>query len=362
MDKLNLAFAAINQRLVESIPENVTITGNTNSYVYWGQDNRFPNYLYDCYKNCPTLQSIINGYVDYIIGNGVSSTVLSRPNDRQDWDEFLTSVAGDYILFGIAYIQVIRDNAGRIHSLEWLDSRFIRSDEDNNVFWYNPDFAKKYVRSNKQLVYPKFMKDSMLPASIMVIKTQFSRETYGMPIWESAKKDVAVEIGITDYHLAVLDNNFSPSGIINFNNGTPEQEQQDEIEKLVTKKFTGTHNAGRFMLAFNNGKDNAVTVEKFDSDNFDKKYDALAKKTKENIYAALRANPQLFGNTVQTGFNSQDYDQAFRIFNRTVIYPLQKRLVDGIDKILGVKGSIKIEPYGIDFTEEETVDNTETVE
>lgn len=361
MDKLNLAFAAVNQRLVESIPENVTITGNT-KYVYWGKDNKYPNYLYECYKNCPTLQSIINGYVDYIIGNGVSSAILPKPNELQDWDEFLTSVAGDYILFGIAYIQVIRDKAGRIYSLEWLDSRYCRTDEDNNVVWYNPDFAKNYVRTNRQLCYPKFISDTNLPASIMIIKTQFSRETYGMPIWESAKKDVAVEMGITDFHLAVLDNNFSPSGIINFNNGTPEQEQQDEIERLVTKKFSGKDNAGRFMLAFNNGKDNAVTIEKFDSDNFDKKYDALSKKTKDNIYAALRANPQLFGNTVQTGFNSQDYDQSFRIFNRTVIYPLQKRLVDGIDKILGVKGSIKIEPYGIDFTEEETVDNTETVE
>lgn len=362
MDKLNLAFAAINQRLVESIPENVIITGNSNNYVFWGTDNKYPNYLYDCYKNCPTLQSIINGYVDYIIGNGVNSSVLPIPNENQDWDEFLTNVAGDYILFGIAYIQVVRDNAGRINSLYWLDSRFCRTDEDNNVIFYNPDFAKKYVRSTKQLVYPKFMKDTTFPSSIMIIKTQFSRETYGMPIWESAKKDVAVEMGITDFHLAVLDNNFSPSGIINFNNGCPEQEQQDEIEKLVTKKFSGKDNAGRFMLAFNNGKDNAVTVEKFDTDNFDKKYDALSKKTKDNIYAALRANPQLFGNTVQTGFNAQDYDQSFRIFNRTVIYPLQKRLVDGIDKILGVKGSIKIEPYGIDFTEEETVDNTETVE
>lgn len=361
-NKLNLAFAAINQRLVESIPENVVFTGNSNTYAYWGKDNRYPNFLYDCYKHCPTLQSILNGYVDYIIGNGISSSILTRPNETQDWDEFISNVAGDFVLFGIAYIQVIRDNSGNINSLYWLDSRFCRTDEDNQVVFYNEDFAKKYVRATKQIAFPIFIKESDAPSSVLIIKTQYSRETYGTPIWESAVKDVMVEMGITDFHLAVLDNNFSPSGIINFNNGVPEQAQQDEIEKLVTKKFAGKENAGRFMLAFNNGKDNAVTVEKFSTDDFDKRYDALAKKTKDNIYAALRANPQLFGNTVQTGFNAQDYDQSFRIFNRTVIFPLQKKIIDGIDKILGMKGSIKIEPFGIDFTEEETVDNTETVE
>ncbi|MBQ3414507.1 MAG: phage portal protein [Clostridia bacterium] len=361
-NKIQVAFAAINQRLVEKIPENKVITANTNSYAYWGDNNRYPNFLYSCYKDCPTLQSIINGYVDYVIGNGISSTILPKPNSGQDWDEFITNVASDYLLFGITYIQVIRDKVGRIIELHWLDSRFCRTDVDNELIYYNEDYAKNYVRTTKQLIYPKFMKDTAFPASVIIIKTPFSRDTYGTPIWQSALKDVMVEIGITDFHLSVLDNNFCPSGIINFNNGVPTQEQQDEVEKLVTKKFTGTANAGRFMLAFNNGKDNAVTVEKFNDDNFDKKYDLLAKKTKDNIYAALRANPQLFGNTLNTGFADQDFDKSFRIFNRTVIFPIQKRIVDGIDKIFGVKGSLSIEPFGIDFTEEETVDNTESVE
>lgn len=351
---LDVRFAAINERIIERYPENKVVTGNSTSYCYWSDDNKYPIFLYEQYTKCPTLQSILNGYVDYILGNGVSSTVLPKPNENQEWPELFSLLASDYLIFGICYLQVIRDNLGRVHSLHWLDSRFIRSDEDNNVFWYNPDFAKKYVRSNKQLVYPKFMKDSMLPASIMVIKTPFSRETYGTPIWESAIKDVMVDIGITDYHLSELDNGFNPSAIVNFSNGIPSDEQKDEIEKLFTKKFTGTKNAGRFILNFSNGKDNAATIEKLSTDDFDKRYDALAKKTKENIYAALRANPQLFGNTLNTGFSDQDFDKAFKVFNRTVIQPIQQRLIDGIDKVLGQKGSITILPFKIDWGEDET--------
>lgn len=355
-NKISLAFAAINERIIEMIPENVTITGSTN-YAYWGKDNRYPNFLYEAYKDCPSLQTIINGFTDYVVGDGVSSTILSRPNDNQDWDEFITSVAGDYILFGIAYIQVIRDNLGRVNSLYWLDSRFIRSDEDNNVFWYNPDFAKKYVRTNKQLVYPKFMNEANLPASIICIKTPFSRETYGTPMYESAMKSIMTEIKIDDFHLSELDNNFAASTIISFNNGIPTDEQKDEIEKLVTKKFTGSENAGRFLLSFNNGKENETTVQKLNTDDFDKRYDVLAKKTQKQIFTAFGVSPVVFGvEKDTTGFNDEDYQQAFKLFNRTKVRPIQKRIIDTLDKVFDTKGSITIRPFSIEWEEDNNED------
>lgn len=357
---LDIRFAAINERIIDRCPENKVVTGNSNTYAYWGDNNRYPSFLFELYSKCSTLQSVINGYADYIIGNGVSSPILPRPNETQDWDEFITLVSGDYMIFGIAYIQVIRDKIGRVNSLHWLDSRYCRTDEDNNVVFYNPDFAKNYVRTNKQLVYPKFMKEAEFPASVLIIKTPFSRSTYGTPLWESAIKDVMVETAITEFHLSELDNGFNPSAIVNLCNGIPSDEQKDEIEKLFTKKFTGQQNAGRFILNFSNGKDNAATIEKLSTDDFDKRYDSLAKKTKENIYAALRANPQLFGNTIQSGLNDQDYMESFRIFNRTCIYPIQKRIIDGIDKVLGEKGSIVIKPFAISFDEEDdNVNNNE---
>ena len=54
-----------------------------------------------------------------------------------------------------------------------------------------------------------------------------------------------------------------------------------------------------------------------------------------------------------TGFSDEDFMQAFKLFNRTKVQPVQKRIIDYIDKILGVKGSVVIKPFTIDWGEEE---------
>ena len=59
-----------------------------------------------------------------------------------------------------------------------------------------------------------------------------------------------------------------------------------------------------------------------------------------------------------TGFNSQEFTESFKIFNRTVVYPIQKTICDSIDKIFGIGNSVNITPFSI----EEDVKREETVE
>ena len=141
---------------------------------------------------------------------------------------------------------------------------------------------------------------------------------------------------------------------MNFNNGQPSEEQVDEIEKNVEEKFTGAENAGRFLLSFNNGKDNATTVERLSTDDFDKRYDALAKKVQQQIFTAFGANPNLFGiPTENNGFSNEQYEESFRLYNRTRVRPIQRRLIDSIDKALGQMGSITVNPFTLDESNED---------
>ena len=41
-------------------------------------------------------------------------------------------------------------------------------------------------------------------------------------------------------------------------NGVPTQEEKHEVEELITEKFCGADAAGRFVLAFNDSKENGV--------------------------------------------------------------------------------------------------------
>ena len=161
-------------------------------------------------------------------------------------------------------------------------------------------------------------------------------------------KACEIERNIDSYHLSSLENGFSGSYILNFLNGVPTDEMKAEIEKNVNEKFCGSSNAGRVLINFANGKDNATTLEKLDVQDFGEKYKAAAERAKNQIFTAFRAIPQLFGDmTAATGFNSQEFTESFKVFNRTVCQPIQKTICDSIDKIFNNKNSVEITPFSL---------------
>lgn len=137
--------------------------------------------------------------------------------------------------------------------------------------------------------------------------------------------------------------------IINFNNGQPNDEQKEEIERDINEKFSGYQNAARILINYNDSAENATTVERLNSDDFDAKYESLAKRSRTQIFTAFRANPNLFGiPNENNGFSKEEYDSSFNLYNRTAVKPLQASLIDSFDKIFGVKGSLTIEPFNLE--------------
>ena len=349
-NKIQIAFSAIDQRLVNNIPSRREVKSKT--YVTYGDRNDYPNFLFDTYCACPSLSTIINGLADYVVGDGVSST-MPEPNPGMTWDEFINHLAADYLLYGVCYFEVIEGKNNTPRQLYWLDTLYVRSDEDNETFYYNEKFGSSYVKASDTITFPRFKIGFSQPSSVVMIKTPLGKGTYGSPLWLSGLKAVMTEVAIDDFHLNEIDNNFTASAIINFNNGTPNDEEKAEIEKLIRKKFTGHENGGRFMMSFNNGKDNATTVERLSTDDFDERYNALAEKTQKQIFTAFGVSPVIFGVEKETtGFNSEDYKQAYKLANKTKISPIQKRLIDAIERVIG-KGTMTIAPFSINWDENE---------
>jgi hypothetical protein len=82
---------------------------------------------------------------------------------------------------------------------------------------------------------------------------------------------------------------------------------------------------------------------------FGDKYQSLEKSARQRIFTAFKANPNLFGiPTESLGFSSEEYESAFRLFNRTQIRPIQRKIADAYDKIYGQKGVLTIVPFSMD--------------
>lgn len=364
--KLQMAFAAIDKQIVSYIPNFEEKETNGKNYISWGEQNDLPEYLYGLYTSVTTLRSIINGTADFICGDDATSNISKSMEINKKGDtlfETVWNIARDYLLYGNAFIQVIRNKAGEIGELYYIPARYIRASKKNDLFWYSEEFNKKYARSSKVVVYPKFVQEAKeVPASIIMLKAE-NDKTYAHPLYIASLTEAEIEKQLSIFNLSQIDNGFNGSYIFSFCNGIPSDEQKEEIEKNINEKFCGASNAGRILLNFCDSKDNGLALEKLQVENFAEKYNSAAQRASEQLYAAFGASPVLFGiNNKTSNFNDQDYGEAFKLYNRTRVKPIQKKVVDLFDKIYGVKGSISIKPYSIDWSEESDGNNETNIQ
>lgn len=347
--KIQVAFAAIDKTIVSNIPQLRQEEYRNRDYIYYGTDNMYPEYLFGLYTDVSTLRTIINGTANYVAGDDAHCNVPGFNlvmNKKGDTLRNLVKLCSrDYMLYGGFALEIIRNLGGQVAEVYYIDFRYLRSDKKNESFVYNEEFNKKYARSSKSILYPKYVPGGDAPASIVYVKNDVTY-TYPIPRYSGAIKACEIERHIDDLHLSSLENGFMPSYIINFLNGIPEDAQKAEIEKNVTEKFCGSSNAGRVLLNFANGEENAAKVEKLEISDFADKYKAAADRSREQIFCSFQAIPQLFGlMTAATGFSEQEFNEAYKLYNSTVVRDQQRVIGDAFDKIFGVKGSITIDPF-----------------
>ena len=354
--QLPVSFLAIDQYVQTNIVEPVERKIKDKSFIIWGENNDYPDYIEDLYQNVSTLHSIVDGLADYVCGSDINTQYApfeEKVNRQGDTiQDIIKLVAKDLAKYNGFALNIIKNKLGGVAEINYLDFKKVRSNEDNTKFYYADDWAKSFGRV-KYVELPRFDKEARDVSTVFYYKNDRNR-VYPTPMYAAATVACEIEKQMNNYHLNNIYNAFNSQYIVNFNSGKPSDELKEAIEQEFYEKFTGPENAGRPMLSFNNNKENETTVTKIDTDYFIDKYNTLAARTQQEIFTAFRCTPMLFGIDQQkTGFNSNEYCGAFRLFNKTVIEPMQNIIRNSFDKIIGMKNSILISPFEINFDEAE---------
>ena len=369
--RASFSFAAIDPYVDNKmiLPVERFVSGK--DLVEWGNRNSYPDYLLDLYNNVPTLRSIVNGNIDFITGDDVSILPLTdnlpngQMNNRGDHiREQIKDIAKDYEIYGGFALQIIRNLIGMVAEVYYIDMRYLRTNKEGNVFYYCEDWSKSGKKD--VIVYPAFMPNLKWDAlddeqrnrnasSILYVKNVHT-QVYPAPLYAASIKACEIERLIDDFHINSLQNQFVSSAIINFNNGDPGDEMKKEIEDAINEKFAGAANGGRIMLSFNKNKESATDIVEFEVKDFGERYKALSEHSRQQIFTAFRANPNLFGiPTEGNGFANEQYAESFKLYNRTQIQPVQRLIADTYDKIYGTKGVLTIVPFSMDGETEDNI-------
>ena len=345
-DVIMLKFGQVSPDIKVSTPswEEGTVR-NDNSYVPFGPTNRFPNELYALIQQSPTASSIISGTVElikrYSIKENYNLPCSPYINNKHDSIESLVeNLVVDYITFGMISIQVIWNKLGEIAELHHIPVEMIRLNEDKTKVWFNKKW-KTY--STVSTVYPVFtgIVDTGY-SQVYVYTNTGNRQTYGKSMFAPAINDITAEAIASQYIKNSLESGLASRYVIDLpNSANLPDEQKEAIEKGIKDKFCGVENAGTFMIYFNNTAEK-LNVTKVDTDDSHEVFNSIRLAAKNNIFVSAHATPNLFGDpTSTTGFNSQEYDEAFKLYDKMTIKPALKVITNAFNTIFNLDNALE---------------------
>ena len=334
-------------------------------------------FLIERYSNSTTNNAIINNVARLIYGKGLGALDANKkPNEYAQMmslfhKEDVRKMVLDRKMFGQFAVQVhYNDKHDKILKAYHIPVNLLRSekcDKDGQITGYyysdNWDDTKKYapIRFNA-FGYSKDKIEILFSKPYSV-----GMKYYAYPDYQGALPYTLLEEEIADYLINEVQNGFSGTKVVNFNNGVPTDEQQQIISNKVLDKLTGSRGQ-KVIVAFNNNAESKTTVEDIPLNDAPEHYTYLSEECLRKIMLGHNiTSPLLFGVASTNGFssNADELKNSSVLFDNMVIRPFQEELLDAFDSILAFNGvALKLffktlQP--LEFTDLENTQNEEQV-
>ena len=315
-------------------------------WVSYGEDNNYYQHLIDRYNGSATNNACINGISQMIYGRGLDA-INPTAEEYAEFrmlidDECIQKVASDLKLLGNAAIQVVYNlDHSKIVEIEHFPAETLRSGKANDegiieYYYYFPDWSK-FKKSDKPTPIAAFGTSNSGNEILFIKPYKAGFYYYAPPDYQGGLQYAELEEEISNYHLNNILNGLAPSMLINFNNGIPDEDMQAQIEQDVQRKYGGTSNAGRFILAFNDKPEERATIDAVQLSDAHNQYQFLSTESTTKIMLAHRVvSPMLLGIKDQTGLgnNADELKTASILMDNVVIRPFQDLIIKNLNKIL----------------------------
>ena len=347
------------------------------NWVDFGEDNDYYTFLIDRYTNSTTNNAIINSISRLVYGRGLSAVDASRkPNEYAQMmalfsPDCMRRIAFDRKMLGQFALQVhYNDKHDKILKAYHIPINLIRAEkcnEDGEIlgYYYSDNWEEVKKFPPKRFASFGTSKDKV---EILFSKPYaVGMKYYAYPDYQGAVPYTMLEEEVADYLINEVQNGFSGTKVVNFNNGVPTEEQQNIISNKVMSKLTGSKGQ-KVIVAFNDNKESSTTVEDIPLNDAPDHYTYLSEECVRKIMLGHSVtSPLIFGIANASGFssNADELENSFILFNNMVIKPLQDELIDALDKILAYN-DVSLKLYfrtlkPLEFTDLENANTDEQV-
>ena len=345
------------------------------NWVEFGSDNNYYSFLIDRYTNSTTNNAIINNISRLVYGKGLSALDANKkPNEYAQMmalfnKDCVRKMVLDRKMLGQFAIQVhYNDKHDKILKAYHMPVNLIRAEKCNKDgeiegYYYSDDWTdiKKYAPVRYSAFGTSKDKVEILFAKPYSVGMKY----YSYPDYQGSVPYALLEEEVADYLINEVQNGFSGTKVVNFNNGVPTEEQQSIITSKVMNKLTGSRGQ-KVIVAFNDNAESKTTVEDIPLNDAPEHYTYLSEECLRKIMLGHNVtSPLLFGVASSNGFssNADELKNSAILFDNMVIRPMQEELLEAFDSVLAVNGiSLKLYFRTLQPLEFTDLENTQTEE
>ena len=322
-------------------------------YVSFGDNNDYFDRLIDRYMSSATNARCISGIADMIYGRGLDSLNSDRfPRQYVQFKKLLKSsdvkkITKDYYTLAQAAIQITYNkNKTKILKVSHFPMVTLRASKAVKgviKHWhYHPDWETKR-KGDKTKKIASFGCGSNKDLNELYIVKPYSPKFYyySPAFYHGCLQYAELEGEVSEYHISNIQNGLAPSLFLQFNNGVPDESTQNMIENKVNDKFSGSSNAGKAMIAFNDSQETSATIDAIHLPDAHAQYQFLSDEAREKIMLGHGiVSPILLGIKDNTGFgnNAEELRTASVLMDNVIIRPRQDELISAFKEILEFNG------------------------
>lgn len=332
-------------------PEIKEVSGK--KWVLNGERNSFYQTIIDAYNGSPTNSAIIDSYSQFIYGKGLTSK--DKAKKPSEWAAIMSllskkdlrKICKDFEMFGEASIELkyVNNKIQRcFHIAKQRIAPEVANEEGDIVgYYYSYDFSNVNKYKPERFDAFGYGEGSGERSEIYVIHDyQVGQFYYSNPSYVSGLSWAAMENEISNYSVNHIQNGLSFGHIINMNAGVQPSEETIMLNtQAIRQHLTGSSNAGKFFLNWNDSKESEITISNLEVSDAHQQYAYLSAEARQQLCTAHKlTSPMLVGIKEAAGFSStaDEIKVGFEELMINVIKPKQEVILDSLMEIFAVNG------------------------
>ena len=332
-------------------PEIKEVSGK--KWVLNGERNSFYQTIIDAYNGSPTNSAVIDSYSQFIYGKGLTSK--DKAKKPSEWAAIISllskkdlrKICKDFQMFGEASLELkyVNNKIQRcFHIAKQRIAPEVANEEGDIVgYYYSYDFSNVNKYKPERFDAFGYGEGSGERSEIYVIHDyQVGQFYYSNPSYVSGLSWAAMENEISNYSVNHIQNGLSFGHIINMNAGVQPSEETIMLNtQAIRQHLTGSSNAGKFFLNWNDSKESEITISNLEVSDAHQQYAYLSAEARQQLCTAHKlTSPMLVGIKEASGFSStaDEIKVGFEELMINVIKPKQEVILDSLMEIFAVNG------------------------